>query len=333
MSQNSQPARFRTVLTARSVAWCLLLAGSWLAGSGCAATSYRYGRFHPREPEGVSREPVVVEYGRPHKTLDRLGWLVGLPDRVFTLNPKTDNHDTSPETIDKLRAYLEQNDISDVYVAVNDYNPKDQWRRLQENHRISPLWRYTAGTANWLGYTLFPNRVFGGDEYIPYTNTLIVSSDVPSLLLAEAAYAKDVRGRRFPGCYAAINDLPVLSLWRHSRATSDVLSYARDQGDWETEQEGYHVLYPEIGSTTFGPASHFVPVAGPFLSAGGALVGHAAGRSVAAVQQPKIISAAPAAPPEPDAASPAEEVADRREPSRDVGRGVVPAVFERPSRP
>jgi hypothetical protein len=287
----------------------LLCAMALLLGSGCATTSYRFGRFHPQEPDGTDVQPVVVKQGTPHKTLDRIGWLVGLPGRFFTLNPKTNNHDVSPETLEKVKTYLERNDLTDVLVAVNDYDPKGQWQRLRENERISPLWRYTAGTLNWLGYVIIPNRVFGGDEYNPFTNTMTLTSDVPALVLAEAAYAKDIHSRKNPGTYAAINDLPVLSMIRHSRATSDVLGYARLEHDWEAEKEAYDVLYPQIGSTTFGPASHFVPVAGPFLSVGGAVVGHAAGRSVSAVQEPKPIRTSPGPSPSPAAVSAMEEVA------------------------
>jgi hypothetical protein len=280
-----------------------------LCGNGCATTSYRFGRFHPETPDGTNVQPVVVKQGTPHKTLDRFARIVGIPGQFFTLNKKTNNHDVSPETIDKVKTYLERNDITDVLVAVNDYDPKGQWQRMRENDRISPLWRYTAGTLNWLGYVIIPNRVFGGDEYNPFTNTMTLTSDVPSLVLAEAAYAKDIRSQKNPGAYAAINDLPVLSLIRHSKATSDVLGYARFEHDWEAEKEAYDVLYPQIGSTTFGPASHFVPVAGPFLSVGGAVVGHAAGRSVAKVQEPKPIRTSPGPSSSPEAVSALEEIA------------------------
>ena len=43
--------------------------------------------------------------------------------------------------------------------------------------------RLSLGALNWLGYTLFPGRVFGGDKYDPYTNTLQLHSDVPALVL------------------------------------------------------------------------------------------------------------------------------------------------------
>ena len=252
---------------------------------------------------------MVVEQGGPHKMLDRIGWVVGLPARVMTLNSKTNNHHVSPETVEELRNYLEQNDLTDVYVAVNDYDPKEQWRRLRENYRIAPFWRYSVGTISWLSYSMFPYRVFGGDEYNPFTNTLNLTSDVPALVLAEAAYAKDIHTRRHPGAYATISDLPLFSMWRQSRAASDVLAYARVRNDWEAQKQAYHVLYPHIGSTAFGPASHFVPVAGPFLSAGGALVGHATGRTVTAVLQPKSNNSPSGEPPQPAAVSAAEEVA------------------------
>src|SRR5258708_22684767 len=184
-------------------------------GSGCASSPYRYGRFHPREPDGVAPGPVVVQEGDSHKALDRLGWLTGFPERVLTLNPKASNHHVSPETIEKLRTYLEENDLTDVAVAVNDYDPKGQWRRLSENDRIDPVWRYSVGTLSWVGYTLFPFRVFGGDQYNPFTNSLNITSDVPALVLAEAPYAKDIHWQSLPGPYATITGLPISSLFRH----------------------------------------------------------------------------------------------------------------------
>lgn len=213
-----------------------------------------------------------------------MGNIVGLPFRILTLNRKTRNHQISDETLEKLQTYLEENDITDVYVAVNEYDPKGQWKRLCDNNRIAPFWRYSAGTIAWIGYAVFPNRVFGGDSYNPYTNSLSLTSDVPALVLAEAACAKDIHSQRYPGTYAGLfYDLPVLSAWRRVRATSDVLAYARAKQDWDSEKQAYHVLYPYVGSVGLGPAGHFVPVVGPFLYVGGALIGHATGRTVVAV--------------------------------------------------
>ncbi len=67
------------------------------------------------------RAQVEVEQGRPNKTLDRIGWVVGLPARIVPLDSKINNHQVSPETIAKLATYLEQNDLADVTVLVNHY--------------------------------------------------------------------------------------------------------------------------------------------------------------------------------------------------------------------
>ena len=295
----------------------LLAAVACFALGGCATAPYQYGRFHPQSPDGTELQPIVIEYGKPHKTLDRIGWVVGTPARLLTLNRKTDNHKISSETVEKLRKYLEENDITDVYVAVNDYDPKGQWKRLRENDRMSPVWRYSMGTLTWIGYTLLPNRIFGGDKYNPYTNSLNLSSDVPALVLAEAAYAKDIHSQRHPGAYAAfVNDLPVLSVFRQAKATSDVLGYARVEGDWKTEQQAYHVLYPRIGSATVGTAAPFVPVVGPFMGLGGAVAGHAAGRTVAYVQKSKLPQPLPEEPPD-ENPSPAGEAGPQTELAED----------------
>ena len=139
------------------------------------------------------------------------------------------------------------------------------------------------GTLGWLKYAVIPYRVFGGDEYDPFTNSLNLTSDVPALALGEGAYAKDIHSRKLPGLYATINELPVVTLWRHSLAVGDVVGYARHHCDWEVEKDVYHVVYPNIGWLTFGPAAHFVPVVGSFLTVGGAIVGHATGRTTAAI--------------------------------------------------
>lgn len=266
---------------------------SWTAAlvvvlAGCAATPYRYGRFHPQSPGGLQLQPIEICYGKPRKVVDRIGYVLGTPARLVTLNRKTNNHEMSTATIDKLKSYMVANDITDVYVAVNEYDPKGQWRRLRENKRVAPGWRYTFGTLNWVHYTILPNRIFGGDRYSPYTNTLNLSSDVPALVLSAAAYAKDIHSQRLPGTYAAfVNDMPVLSVWREAKATRDVLSYARVRGDWMAEQQAYHVLYPQIGGATVGTAGPFIPTVGPLLHLGGVAAGHAVGRTVAYFKRPK----------------------------------------------
>jgi hypothetical protein len=339
MSQIPSTRAARPRLSARIAAeLCCALLCLWT--NGCAATPYTYGRFHPDQPEGVDIQPLVVEHGTPNKTLDRIGWVVGAPARLLTLNKNVNNHKISPETLEKLRLYLERNDITDVFVAVDVYDPKGQWKRLRENDTMSPVWRYSFGVLNWLGYTVLPNRVFGGDRYNAFTNTLNLSSDVPAMVLEEAAYAKDIHGQRNPGVYASfVNDMPVLAVYRQAKATSDLLGYARTHDDWPVEKQAYQVMYPQIGFGVIGPAGTFIPVVGPYIDIGGAVAGHAVGRTVAAIREsnrPKPPEPAPEAPDGPDIAplviaskheserSDAEDLADNE-------RGVVPASFETPA--
>ena len=266
--------------------------GFWLLlASGCATSGrYEYGQFHAARSSGADLTPVRLEYGRPNKTLDRIGNILGAPAKLLSLNSRIDNHRVSAETIEKLVVYLEKNDLTDVRVSVNDNSPKYEWRRMRANERISPGWKYTVGTLNWVGYTIMPGRLFGGTEYNPFTNTLYVNSDVPAVLLAEAAYAKDIHAREFPGTYAVFaNSVPGVSIWRRSRAVGDVLGYARAEQDWDVEKQTYLVMYPQIGASTFGGAGMLAMgspgalssfIVGPLLGAGGAIAGHAAGRTI-----------------------------------------------------
>ena len=261
-----------------------------LAHFGCAAAPYRYGQF-----QGANSDPVrcvVIEVGKPNATLDRIAYVAGMPARMLAMNSKVNRHQLSPETTEKLTTYLEKNDLADVYVYVNHYDPSSQWRRLRENTRIAAGWRYSLGVLSFVGYTVLPGRIWGGDRYDPYTNSLYLNSDVPAIVLHDAAFAKDIHTRKLPGSYAAINSVPGLSLWHESYAVGDVLGYARAEGDWQTEREAYCVLCSRMGVESTSVASPFVsmmlggPVfpmlAGPALGLGGAAVGHVTGRTLAA---------------------------------------------------
>jgi hypothetical protein len=255
---------------------------------GCATSPYRYGEF--RESSDDAPREVVVEHGKPHKTLDRVARVIGWPKRLIPWERRVDSHELSPETLDKLTDYLEKNDLTDVHVYINHYDPKSQWQRLRQNDRVSPAWRYSAGSLSMLAYTLFPSRVFGGDRYNPYTNSLYLNSDVPAVALDEAAVAKDIHARKYPGTYAAVTELPVVNLVRQSRAVSDVISYARDEEDWDVEKQAYHVLYPRMGAEGGNAGATFWSVwwGGPLLSLGGAAVGHVTGHAVAARREAQL---------------------------------------------
>jgi len=262
-----------------SVSPCLIL----LSILGCAGSS----QYRAQSPaDEVTPSDVTIVYGKPHRVADRLGYVVGLPERMLTVHPSVNNHEFSEKTREQLLTYLRKQNITDVYVRVNQYNPAGEWQRLRENTRIAPGWKYTVGLLPLTAYTLIPGRIFGGDMYNPFTNSLYINSDIPSIALHEAAYAKDVRSRKRPGTYAAVNEIPFVAVWRHLNGIHDVIEYAKSEHDWETERETYRVVYPMIGIHMASGGTHAVlgnePLEGifftPLLPIGGALAGHAVGK-------------------------------------------------------
>jgi hypothetical protein len=139
-------------------------------------------------------------------------------------------------------------------------------------------WKYTLGLGSWLGETIFPGRVIGGDHFNPFTNTLHIYSDVPAVAIHEGGHAKDFARRYYKGTYAAGYLLPVTPLWYEAVATRDAISYLREEGTVEDEQAADRVLYPAYGTYVGDSISNFVPGLGTPLYLGGVLAGHVAGR-------------------------------------------------------
>ena len=271
--------------------WCSLgllcsqLAFAW----GCASRPYRYGEFSKsdgNEPVAAAPRQVNFKYGQPHKRLDRMSDIVSWPRRKLRPN-EPDKREITDETAEKLRQYLEKNDLDDVQVTVRDYDPAEQWRRLRENRIVPPVSRYTFGLLSVANYSLLPGRVFGRNAYNPYTNTLYVNSEAPALLLHQAAFAKNVRGRPLPGVYAVTSHVPFLAVWHDVDAARDLVGYARAEENWDLEAESYREVYPRVGSQATGGVAVFVPVwwGGPVLGLAGSAVGSVAGRSTLASRE------------------------------------------------
>ena len=268
-----------TITRSQLIALCS--AGASLL-TGCASGPYQFGRgWHNAQsamcaPPVTGSTPEVVE-GRPNKFVDGLGWVVGIPGKLLLWDRRVNNHHVTESTTAAVAEYAERNQLQDVCVRVNQYDPGDEWRRLRENREVGPGWRYTVGVVSVLGYTLVPGRVFGGDRYNPYTNSIYVYSDVPSLGMYAAAYAKDVHHRDLPGTYAAVNELPLLSMWHETIATKDALAYLETTASADAQREGNRILQPNYGARVGGSVESVIG-GGSVLQIGGALIGHVTGR-------------------------------------------------------
>jgi len=228
-----------------------------------------------------SERCVDIELGSRAPVIDGVGWVLGIPRKILLWDRRADNHDVSSSTVEEVAQYIDDRGLHDVKVRVNQYAPGGEWKRLVANKRVGAGWRYTVGAISTLGYTLLPGRLFGNDRYNPYTNTLSVYSDAPTLALAEAAYAKDVHQRGLPGTYATVQILPIVSIWHETLATGEVLEYVSLHGSNDEQEQIKRQLYARYGMELGGAIGGTLPKGSGLLPVVGAVSGHA----VASVEQ------------------------------------------------
>jgi hypothetical protein len=211
-----------------------------------------------REPENALQfrpGEARVERGRPQALVDGLGhYLFSLPAKLALLSWRIENHDVSPETEAALIEYLDANELCHVKVRINQYAPGGEWSRLFRNREVRGFWRYTFGFLTVVSYTILPQRVFGGDNFNPFTNTISIYSDLPPVSQHEGGHAKDFAERDWKGAYAAIRILPIVPLYQEGVASGDALSYLRAENPPE-EKPATPLLWAAWGTYVGGEAS------------------------------------------------------------------------------
>lgn len=254
------------------------LTATFAAFSGCAKLPYKpSGDLHPNP--STFEDPAQFSRGDPNSIADGLGhYLFSLPEKLVLWNWKMGNHNISPETESALRQYLERNELREVRVRLNEYAPLSEFTRLTENQAVGSGWRYTLGMISWIFYTVLPGRIFGGDAYNPYTNSIYLYSDLAPVALHEGGHAKDTAHRKWKGSHAALRLLPIAPLFDEAKATNDALGYMKDTDDRERFRSGYKLLYPAYGTYVGAQAFGGAPVIGPVAGAIGAIPGHIIGR-------------------------------------------------------
>jgi hypothetical protein len=256
--------------------WCMLFVSFTAAGSGCATIPYAFGnsRAYHVTPELEPPPGEQIERGEPNAVIDTFGWIWGIPGKIVLFDRRVENHSIDAQTEAEIAAYLKDNQLSTVKVRLNQYHPGDDWKRLVANRSVGAGWRYTLGTVSVLGETIFPGRLFGGDHYNPFTNTIHLYSDVPAIGYHEGGHAKDFARRRWKGTYAAVYLLPGVSLYHEALATGDALGYVMFTRDLPAQQEAVEILYPAYGTYVGNAISGQVPF-GYFI---GLIGGHIAGQ-------------------------------------------------------
>ena len=250
--------------------WILIVAFC-SCSSGCA--SFNAFDKAPFQPSRSLSHGVQFQHGRPNRIVDGVGQVFGIPNKLVLLDNRADSHHVSAGTQSAVRDYLVQNQMEDVLVRVNQYDPIGEWRRMAHNDDIRPIWRLTAGNYSMLKYTLLPGRLLGGDWYNPYTDSIHLYSDIPSLAISKATYAQDVRTRLNPGAYAAIKEIPLVGLAHETTATRNALTYYEQNRPHELEQ-ARAILEPNNGANWGGQLLSFLP----YGTLAGRLVGSTAAR-------------------------------------------------------
>ena len=240
--------------------------------------------------EGCMRCSRQVEFGRPNKVVDGVGWVFGIPAKVLLWDRRAENHQVSAQTTSCVQTYLQENGLRDVKVRVNQYAPGDEWRRLAQNTNVSPLWRYSVGALNTLGYTILPGRLFGGDNYNPFTNTISIYSDIPAVAIHEAAYAKDNAAQQLPGTYGFAQQVPGLNIWHETQATKLAHHWMQHSQDPQLVRESHRVLAPLYGMRVGDSIGGLLPAGDSLLAAAGAITGHAVGANLSQRQAAGIAS-------------------------------------------
>lgn len=260
--------------------YLMSLCGAWLFSlSGCAVLGRHAIHSSDRfASHNLCDEQSQIQRGKPRRLIDAAGWIWGIPSKIVLWNHKVENHNISPETEVAISDYLAANELDTVRVRLNQYRPRDDWRRLVQNKSVGAPWRYSLGLLTVAGETLLPGRLFGGDHFNPFTNTIHLYSDIPAIALHEAAHSKDFARRKWKGTYAFLYALPFVPLYHEALATRDVRAYLNVLGDAEEEAAAVRILYPAYGTYVGAAGGILFPDYSNPLYYGSILGGHLFGQ-------------------------------------------------------
>ncbi len=266
-----------------------ILLVSFVFSFGCTySIEKKYVHAKPYYPSQnyFNAENPQFEEGEPYWFLDFLGNIFGVLSKLILWNKKMSNHRFSEETKNYLKDYIVENNLKDVKIRFNQYAPIDDLVQLWRADNVHPVLKYTFGILNWLLGVIIPGRLFAGlftgDHYNPYSNTINLYSDLPSVVLHEGGHAKDFALRKYKSFYSLGYAVPIIGpLYPEARASDDALRYLRYKCDLKNELIAYRTLYPAYATYS----------AGPIFSSAGGLAGLAAsvpGHIVGYIKEKKI---------------------------------------------
>jgi hypothetical protein len=252
-----------------------------LFASGCATAPYRPGTTLD-DPRLATQIPpdVQIERGKPNRVLDAADWVWpgSWLGKLVLWDRRVDNHKIGEEAEAVMQRYLDYNKLAFVKVRLNQYAPRDEFRRLRANHSMGAGWRYTLGVLGWLQYALLPGRIFGGDHYNPYSNTINLYSDIPAIAAHEGGHAKDFADRKWKGFYGIAYAVPFVNLYHEALASNDAIGYLEAYESVALQEEGYRIMHPAYGTYVGGNVGLLFPDQAFTAFTLSVLSGHLSGR-------------------------------------------------------
>lgn len=195
----------------------------------------------------------------------------------------------SDETVDLVRAYLQENQLVDIHVEYRNRIAKEEWQRLKDNEKVRPVARYTVGSVHWLASSLHLPFFSRRNHYDLFSDTLYLNSDNPPSILAELALAKELRRSHLPGAKAVLVKAPVISIYARASIAREVCLFAQKHNDWPLEKQTYRELYPGMltgASVLTAPFTPFYVM--PLIKLGGMAVGTALGEATIQMRENEI---------------------------------------------
>ncbi len=212
-----------------------------------------------------------IEVGMPNIVVDGLGNIISIPKKIILLDTRIDNHSISPKTQEALKHYIQDHPkfMQDTKVRINQFAPVGEFKRLIKNKKVRWWWRIFPGIP--VTFFSLGGRLFGGDHYNPFTDTIHLYSDITPVALHEAGHAADTAEKVEEGWadyYILGRVLPVVALHQELVASEKAVHHLEEKNDKKEEKNAYRILVPAYGTYVGGSSGL------PYGDVIGALAGH-----------------------------------------------------------
>jgi len=179
-----------------------------------------------------------------------IGWLVSLPTRLILWDyDMCDGLDE--ERTKQVLATLENDEsLSGITVRINHTSAIEDLKRLFNDpnvlERNSGFARGTLGLLYWLGGDMI-DELRRGDYYNPYTQTVIVYSNVETIPSHEIGHFKDYIRHDRDWWYSLLRVFPPATLYQEARASL----YGKDMLGPDQNYQFYRYLIPAFATYIF----------------------------------------------------------------------------------